>query len=379
MSRDGGRFLSDHLRPELQPHRDCRHDLVGDCDLRSLGERSSGGCFHAPNVPPNPFKCNTKPVDCIRPPAPPPSHAHNVPLAPAAEALVEDLLDLYRAAQTNIDDLIAAASDTSVRGRAYRSRLTGLSRAITETMADLDAAARGWTARSLPEVYALGAEGAARDIGERFNWTQIHREAVQQLATETFDDLLSATRYVRRDTKAFIRIAAREHTAAVFLEGKTATQAGRELARKLEQKGISAVTYKNGARHSIADYSDTILRSRSALSANLGTTNVAREHGIKYMICFDGPSCGLTSHEDPDLANGSVRTLAEAESYPTAHPRCARSWSPAPTETRQEAEAIASGDFSAVSSPPPTSGGSGHDRKLAQRQARLDARAAKVR
>jgi hypothetical protein len=303
-----------------------------------------------------------------------------VALDPAAEALVEDLLELYRNAQANIDELISAASDLSARGQAYRSRLTGLSRAITEAMADLDAAARGWTARSLPEVYALGAETAASQVGERFSWTQIHREAVQQLATETFDDLLAATRFVRRDTKAFIRIAAREHSAAVLLEGKTATQAGRELARRLEQRGIAAVTYKNGARHSLRDYSDTVVRTRAALAQNGGSLNVGREYGIEWVQVSDGADCGWETHGSSDKANGSVRTLEEAEAHPISHPRCARSFAMLPVRTRQEAEAVAAGDFSGFDpSPAPTSGGGGHERRLAQRQARLDARAAKVR
>jgi hypothetical protein len=302
-----------------------------------------------------------------------------VALDPAAEELVEDLLDLYRNAQANIDELIRSASDLTVRGRAYRSRLTGLSRAITETMADLDAAARGWTARSLPEVYALGAERAATEVGEQFSWNQIHREAVQQLATETFDDLLAATRYVRRDTKAFIRIAAREHAAAVLLEGKTATQAGRDLARRLEERGIRAVTYKNGARHTLQDYADTAIRTRAAMAQNGGSLNVGREHGIEFVQVSDGADCGWEAHGSTDLANGSVRTLAEAQEYPISHPRCARSFAMLPVATRAEAEAVASGDYSAVDAYSPTTGGSGHDRRLAQRAARLDARAAKVR
>lgn len=296
-----------------------------------------------------------------------------MPLAPEAEALVDELLDLYRAAQADlIDELVRVAGDTSLRGRAYRSRLTGLSRAVTQAMEDLDAAAADWTTRSLPEVYALGAEQAAQEVGERFNWTQIHREAVQVLAQDTYSDLLAATRFVRRDTKAFIRTAAREHSRAVLLEGKTATQAGRELSRRLGQRGISAVTYKNGARHGLADYSDTVVRTKTALAYNGGQLNIAVEHDVPFVQVSDGAGCGWTSHDDPDTANGSVRTRDEANEYPIAHPRCARSFALLPVETREQAQAVASGDYTAAPSPPATSGGGGH-------QARLDARQAKLR
>ena len=302
-----------------------------------------------------------------------------MPLAPETEILVNDLLDLYRNAQTNIDELIRTSSDLTIRGRAYRARLAELSRAITNTLADLDAIARGWSTRSLTDIYAASGTRAAADIGRPFNWTQIHREAVQQLATETFDDLLAATRFVRRDIKAFIRIAAREHAAAVLLEGKTATQAGRELARRLERRGISAVTYKNGARHSLRDYADTVVRTRAASAQNGGTLNVAREHGVEWAQCFDGSGCGFTSHDDPDKANGSVRSIAEFEAHPVAHPRCARSWGLLPVKTRAEADRLAAGDYSDfVADAPPVAGGGAHQRRLQQREARLTARAERV-
>ena len=36
-------------------------------------------------------------------------------------------------------------------------------------------------------------------------------------------------------------------------------------------------------------------------------------------------NCGLTAHDDPELANGLVVPIETAEAYPVAHPRCARS------------------------------------------------------
>lgn len=305
-----------------------------------------------------------------------------MPVDVASQLLIDDILQLYADAQHNLlDETIRVAADPSLRSATYRQRLAGMARAIDEAMADLDAAAQGWTGRSLPQVYALGAERAAAQAGERFNWTQVHREAVQVLAQDTYQDLLTATRYVRRDTKAFIRYAAREHARTVLLEGKTATQAGRQLAQRLQSRGIAAVTYRNGARHGLRDYSDTVIRTKSAMAYNGGAINVGRENGIEWVQVSDGAGCGWEAHGSVDLANGSVRTLAEAEEHPIAHPRCARSFSMLPVRTRAEAEAVARGDYSALQparTPAPTAGGGGHDRRIAQRQQRLEARQARV-
>lgn len=52
---------------------------------------------------------------------------------------------------------------------------------------------------------------------------------------------------------------------------------------------------------------------------------------VETVTVYDGADCGWTSHDDPDLAAGSTRTLDEAEAYATAHPRCQRAFGPVVT------------------------------------------------
>jgi hypothetical protein len=49
---------------------------------------------------------------------------------------------------------------------------------------------------------------------------------------------------------------------------------------------------------------------------------------IDRVEVFDGEECGWTDHDDPDLADGSSRTLEEAEEYPISHPNCQRAFGP---------------------------------------------------
>lgn len=72
----------------------------------------------------------------------------------------------------------------------------------------------------------------------------------------------------------------------------------------------------------------------------------ARSGLVDFVEVFDGPDCGWTSHNDPELAHGSIRSLAEAKARPLAHPRCqrafgarmdARAASPSPYQGRDRA------------------------------------------
>lgn len=77
------------------------------------------------------------------------------------------------------------------------------------------------------------------------------------------------------------------------------------------------------------------LGSRSYLIA-LTETGFAYNHSalasyqatgfVDVVEVFDGPDCGWSSHDDPDLAHGSKRTLAAAKAHPLAHPRCQRAF-----------------------------------------------------
>jgi hypothetical protein len=254
---------------------------------------------------------------------------------PEVTALADELVSLYRNVQDSlVDRLEAIAADP--RQRRLRARLNEQLRAIEQALDEVDTQARVYLSRRFPEAYQFGAIEAARATGRPFTWSQLHTDAVAEIANRTYADLLSATRFVRDDAKRFIRVAVREHTAFAVIGGQTATQAGRELARTLAENGVRAVRYSNGAKHTLRDFSDMAVRTSTALAYNAGTINASREAGVRYMVCSDGAACGLASHDDPTLASGLVAPIETAEAYPLAHPRCGRSWSPAPQITTPE-------------------------------------------
>lgn len=72
-----------------------------------------------------------------------------------------------------------------------------------------------------------------------------------------------------------------------------------------------------------------IALTESGNAYNLAATEGYRESGlVENVQVYDGPECGWTEHDDPDLADGSIRTLEEAEDYPLSHPHCQRAFGP---------------------------------------------------
>lgn len=262
-----------------------------------------------------------------------------MPQPQAVSAIRDELLDLYRAAWDDIEaQLLELATDPAAANRVVlRRRLASLGRSVDAAMAQLDGRTRTWLQQRLPGIYQLGAAETEAATGRRFAWEQIHRDAVQQLASDTFDDLLKSTRFVRRTTKTFIREAARTQTRRAVVGGQTATQAGRELAAVLRDRfgvdGPAAITYRNGARHGLADYADTVMRSKTAEAYNGGTLNAGKVAGVGWFEVFDGADCGWSSHQDPDKASGTIRSAADCAAHSISHPRCARGFAPRPDIT----------------------------------------------
>ena len=84
-----------------------------------------------------------------------------------------------------------------------------------------------------------------------------------------------------------------------------------------------------GLRELFGSRAQTIALTETATAYNATSLLGYRDSGlVEEVDVFDGPECGWTEHDDPDLADGSTRTLDEADEYPTAHPNCQRAFGP---------------------------------------------------
>lgn len=127
------------------------------------------------------------------------------------------------------------------------------------------------------------------------------REIVQQVARQN-----AARRVTNISDTIRQRIASTIERG--LRDGLSDREVARNLARVVGSEGRAA----------------TIARTEMALAAQEAAHDRYARAGVEFVDISDGPGCGWTSHDDPDLADGSRRTIQEANEYPIAHPRCVR-------------------------------------------------------
>lgn len=274
---------------------------------------------------------------------------------------LKTLLDAWRAGQADIDARLAVVYDriqgelrsaTINANTIYRleeqvRRLEALGATAGRVAADLADDTQEYIAGGgLDSIYSAGA---ARH-GAPFVFTAPHRAAMNVLAADTFDDVLTATKFIDADSKRFVREIGRSLSTLKLTSGTPVRTQARRLARELrpafERRGMASVIYRDGSRHGFGEYSEMLLRTKTGMVYNMGTLNQGRVLGIEYYELLDGALCGLTSHQDSTLANGMLVDFATASAYPLAHPNCRRSVNPRPDITKDNAP-----DFVSVQSP----------------------------
>lgn len=73
----------------------------------------------------------------------------------------------------------------------------------------------------------------------------------------------------------------------------------------------------------------TVALTETANAYNLAAAAGYAASGlVEEVEIFDGDECGWDGHDDPDLADGSIRTLEEFTDMPISHPNCQRSAGP---------------------------------------------------
>jgi len=253
----------------------------------------------------------------------------------------------HTVAMTAPDKLIGLFADSEARLRdeyaeiiaepraQYRARrLRSLIETVSRETAELKKQSGVFLTEVLPTVYATGATSTAVAAGAaEYVWTEIGRTAMQVLAQSTFDKVLLATTYMEEDAKRWVRDATKQITIQGSLEGENA--AG--LARRFKQLApkavsatgapmpISAITYADGSVRTIDTYAEMLFRTDTAKAYNQGVITTGDEFGVVAYEFFDGSDCGLTSHDDPQKANGMIVSRETALRHPISHPNCVRS------------------------------------------------------
>jgi len=206
-------------------------------------------------------------------------------------------------------------------------------------MRRLDAQAAAAIPDALSTAYQVGAWTAALVGGAEATFSSISPSVALAFARDTLNDVLAATKAVDDSVKALIRELGRDQILRALYTGTTATKAGADLRAVLDHFGIHSVTYADGRKVGLPQYTDMLLRTKTAEAYQAGMLDLGAEAGWQWWEIMDGPDCGLRSHNDIVKANGLVVPFETAQAYPSSHPNCLRATSPRPDiETAEQAE-----------------------------------------
>jgi hypothetical protein len=222
-------------------------------------------------------------------------------------------------AQTRLLNALA----TMPTGR--RSGGTRLRAAIAAFNTSLGAFARAagafaerWASTDLPLIYREGAWTMLDNADRRqstFTWTDRHQAAITGLSAQYYADLTGRITEALRRARAFLRAA--QDAARDPLSARIDTTVLRR------DHPLDTVVYANNARHPVKAWASAAVTWQAVTTANTAAARTALDElGTEWVEIRDGSACGWSSHDDPDRADRTLRTVQDALAHPTAHPHC---------------------------------------------------------
>ena len=118
----------------------------------------------------------------------------DVPQPPEVEAAAERLTAIWRAADHRLAVLVADAVRAGERTKEARFR--SLRGEVDRQLDAIEASTRAWLQSELTADLPGGRRGRGRRGWVRVHLDQVHVEAVEALAARSWDDILSATRFI---------------------------------------------------------------------------------------------------------------------------------------------------------------------------------------
>ncbi|MFF1574838.1 hypothetical protein ACFVWR_19025 [Leifsonia sp. NPDC058292] len=179
--------------------------------------------------------------------------------------------------------------------------------------------AERWAATDLPLIYREGAF-TLLDNADRpqslFSWTDRHRAAITTTSAQYYADFTGRISEALRRARVFLRAvqdAARTRIGPLDLD---------QLRR---DHPLGTVVYANNARHPVDAWARAAITWQAVTTANTAAARTSLDDlGVNYLEVRDGADCGWTSHDDPDKAHRTLRTVQDALAHPSSHPHCVR-------------------------------------------------------
>jgi hypothetical protein len=226
-------------------------------------------------------------------------------------------------AQTRLLAALAAIRPGRTAGPALRTALAGFNMSLGAFARAAGAFAERWASSDLPLIYREGA-WTILDNADRpnrlFQWTDRHRAAITGLSAQYYADLTGRITEALRRARAFLRAA----------QDAARGPADRlDVAALRRDHPLDTIVYANNARHPVQAWARASITWQAVTAANTAAARTALDElGTEWVEVRDGADCGWASHDDPDRADRTLRTVQDALAHPTAHPHCQREFLP---------------------------------------------------
>lgn len=257
----------------------------------------------------------------------------------AADDAIAELLRAYTVAEVELrrelDRLIRRTIlDPTSSARYRRGQVSNLLVRIAEHRAALDRQALVFASEHMSQIYGEGMLRAQRllqagglDALGSPSFSLIHRQAVELLAADTFDDLARASAFLDDSARRTIREASKLRTTAGAIRGSSVGRDTTALARELARSGVSGFTDAVGRQWRLSTYAEMVVRTKSAQAYNVGTALRTEETGTTALEILDGER---SRHEECLAYSGDTCSPLWSIQNPIQHPNCVRSFSPLP-------------------------------------------------
>jgi hypothetical protein len=237
---------------------------------------------------------------------------------------LRDAWNILTIAQTRLLNALATIPPTrNGVSRRVRAAIAVFNMSLAAFSRAAGAFAERWASTDLPLIYREGAltllDNADRS-NSLFAWTDRHRAAITTASAQYYADLTGRIQEALRRARAFLRAA---QDASRDTTGHVNTD---QLRR---DHPLDTVIYANNARHPVDAWARASLTWQAVTTANTAAARTALDElGTEWLEVRDGADCGWTSHDDPDRANRTLRTVQDALAHAVAHPHCQREFLP---------------------------------------------------
>jgi len=238
------------------------------------------------------------------------------------EAITRDLVDLYRAAEWQLLQLVTRYLAQGIDGPTWADErlaaLAALRRAAEDILGQLDQDAPEHIQRALAEAYRAGDAAVLRDLPEdaaaRLAAAQaatvVPRTGVMEsLAVALTQDVGARHSNVLRHVLDVYRQVIAQATAVSVAGGQTRRQAAQWAYARLVDQGVTSFTDVRGRRWRLTSYVEMAVRTVTQRAAVQGQTDRLQSLGLDLVIISDSPrECELCRPHEGKIYSVSGRT-----------------------------------------------------------------------